>query len=116
MILITGGAYQGKGAFAGKLAEDAACRETGKRKILEHIHLLIASEMKEGREPYPVLERWMEEYPGIIFTVDELGCGIVPATAFDREWREITGRICCRLAQRAEAVYRVTCGIAVRIK
>ncbi|MCD7982032.1 MAG: bifunctional adenosylcobinamide kinase/adenosylcobinamide-phosphate guanylyltransferase [Clostridiales bacterium] len=116
MILITGGAYQGKSSFAGTLAEDAVCDKSEKRKILEHIHLIIATEMREGRDPYPVLERWMEAYPDIIFTVDELGCGIVPATAFDREWRETTGRICCRLAQRAEAVYRVTCGIAVQIK
>ncbi len=116
MILITGGAYQGKGGFAETLAEHTVSGRTVKRKILEHIHLLIASEMREGRDPCTLLEQRMEENPDIIFTVDELGCGIVPTTVFDREWRETTGRICCRLAQRAEAVYRVTCGIAVRIK
>ena len=36
--------------------------------------------------------------------------------AFERAWRERTGRIGCDLAKQAEAVYRVTCGIGTRIK
>ena len=36
--------------------------------------------------------------------------------AFERAWRERTGRIGCELAKQAEAVYRVTCGIGTRIK
>ena len=52
----------------------------------------------------------------LILTVQELGCGIVPVDAFDREWREVTGRICCELAKRAQAVYRMTCGIPARLK
>ena len=46
----------------------------------------------------------------------ELGCGVVPMDAFERAWRERTGRIGCELAKQAEAVYRVTCGIGTRIK
>ena len=36
--------------------------------------------------------------------------------AFEREYRERTGRILIRLAQEAEEVERVICGIGQRIK
>ena len=34
----------------------------------------------------------------------------------DRDRREAVGRLCCDLAARAEAVYRVNCGIAMQLK
>ena len=47
---------------------------------------------------------------------NELGCGVVPLEQADRTWREKTGRLLCELAKQASEVYRVTAGIAVRIK
>ena len=47
---------------------------------------------------------------------NELGCGVVPMERSDRAWREKTGRLLCELAKQAPEVYRVTAGIAVRIK
>ena len=47
---------------------------------------------------------------------DEVGCGVTPLAREDRDWREQVGRTCCRLAAEAEAVYRVYCGLGVRIK
>lgn len=114
MILITGGAYQGKGAFAKELKKKQD--KTADTVIIENIHTIIARAIREGRDPYLEIGHMVETNPGAIFTVNELGCGIVPMEAFDREWRETTGRICCSLAKQAEAVYRVTCGIATRIK
>lgn len=51
-----------------------------------------------------------------ILVTDEIGCGIVPADAFERLYREETGRVCCRLAAEARQVWRVTCGMGMRIK
>ena len=34
----------------------------------------------------------------------------------DRERREVIGRLCCQLAQEAQAVYRLQCGLAMRLK
>ncbi|MCD7866226.1 MAG: bifunctional adenosylcobinamide kinase/adenosylcobinamide-phosphate guanylyltransferase [Clostridiales bacterium] len=116
MILITGGAYQGKSVFAEKLQAEALQNGMQKPPVTENIHLLVEKELKAGRDPYVIFDRILREQPDMIFTVDELGCGIVPADAFDREWRETTGRICCRIAQRADAVYRVICGIAEKLK
>ena len=47
---------------------------------------------------------------------NELGYGVVPVDAFDRLWREKTGRICTELAGKAEEVHRVVCGIGMVIK
>ena len=34
----------------------------------------------------------------------------------DRDRREAVGRLCCDLAREAEAVYRLQCGLAMRLK
>lgn len=41
----------------------------------------------------------------------ELGCGIVPLSADDRAFREAAGRLACALAERADCVVRMVCGI-----
>ena len=47
---------------------------------------------------------------------DEIGNGIVPLDAFEREYREHTGRILIELAGKADEVVRIICGIQQRIK
>ena len=47
---------------------------------------------------------------------DEVGCGVTPLDRGEREWRELVGRICCELAEGAQAVYRVRCGLGERLK
>lgn len=46
----------------------------------------------------------------------EVGCGIVPLERADRAWRERAGRLNCMLADEADAVVRMVCGIAVTLK
>lgn len=126
MIIVTGGAWQGKLAFArGLCAEenpriaegaDASWEEIKNARIAAHFHLYIRKLLEEGNDPFPIIRKLPEENPDIIIEVTELGCGIVPVDAFDRTWREITGRICCELAAKAGAVYRVCCGIGTKIK
>ena len=54
--------------------------------------------------------------PQGVLICDEVGSGVVPTDPEDRAWREAVGRICCELAPHAEAVYRVTCGLGMRLK
>ena len=49
-------------------------------------------------------------------TADEIGCGIVPIEAFERDYRETDGRVCQRIAAYSEEVHRVICGLGMRIK
>lgn len=52
----------------------------------------------------------------VVISSDLIGSGIVPMDAFDRCWREVTGRVLTDIASRADEVYRVTCGIEQRLK
>ena len=47
---------------------------------------------------------------------EEVGSGIVPMDAYQRRWREETGRIYCMLAEQAVQVWRVTGSIGQKIK
>ena len=62
------------------------------------------------------MDGWLRAHPDGVIICDEVGCGVTPLDRTDREWRERVGRTCCRLAERAEAVYRVRCGLGARIK
>jgi adenosyl cobinamide kinase/adenosyl cobinamide phosphate guanylyltransferase len=46
----------------------------------------------------------------------ELGCGVVPADRFLREYREVSGRVNCYFAREARQVIRVICGVGTKIK
>ena len=130
MILIIGGAYQGKMAFAEQLLEQQ--KKNGKTgSIFPQFHMWVKAHMEldendkinenvNSNEKNDKLEKELREKlaqePDTIIVCNELGCGVVPMDAFDRAWRERTGRLTCALAAQAEAVYRVTCGIGTRIK
>lgn len=107
MILITGGAYQGKGDFAKSLgiAED---------KILFNAHEIIKEMLAQGRDAAAEFDKLLCGIDAV--TCDEIGMGIVPLNPKEREWREVTGRIMCETAKKADTVYRLVCGIAVKIK
>ena len=115
MILVTGGAYQGKIAFAETLLEQR--KQAGREGTLfPQFHEWVKDCMKAERNIEEELREKLAQEPDQIIVCDELGCGVVPMDAFERAWRERTGRIGCELAKQAEAVYRVTCGIGTRIK
>jgi dipeptidase D len=46
----------------------------------------------------------------------EVGCGVVPVEPAQRTRREAVGRLCCRLAARAERVERIFCGLPMVLK
>ena len=46
----------------------------------------------------------------------EVGSGVIPMDPNERAWREATGRLCCALAERADAVVRVVSGIPTALK
>lgn len=72
--------------------------------------------IRETQEPAEAVAVWCAAHPDSVVICDEVGCGVTPLDRMDRDWREMVGRICCTLAVEAEAVYRVHCGLGVRIK
>ena len=72
--------------------------------------------MKNGEDVSMLAEQLIRKNPNVVIVTDEIGYGIVPADPFEREYRETNGRICTELAEYAECVFRVVCGIGKAIK
>ena len=115
MELIIGGCAQNKVEYAKSLAPDA--------EIINELHLVIKESLAAGMNSDQILQEiitrmTMAEEGGkkLIIISDEIGSGIVPLDAFEREWRETTGRILCRLASQAEKVTRIVMGLPQVIK
>ena len=85
-------------------------------QAVRDLHLLIKKIMLDGGNPIAQIQRLIADNPDIIIISDEIGYGVVPVNKFDREWREAVGRISCYLAEKAENVIRVVCGIGNKIK
>lgn len=81
-----------------------------------HLHLWCRRMLQEGREPEVFLQEMLEKHPNMILISDEIGNGIVPMEAFEREYRERLGRMLIMLAEKAERVERILCGLGQRLK
>lgn len=126
MILVIGGAYQGKQEYAKEQfllsaedwADGACCtlEELEQARAVHHFHVFIRRQLERGESVQELAERMWETNPGLIVVSDEVGYGVVPVDAGERAWREACGRVCTKLAQHAEQVIRVCCGIGTRLK
>lgn len=109
MILVIGGAYQGKYDFVKNSfnVED--------EKILNSFHLKVKKYLDEGKDTQSIVNEIFDKGYEVIIS-NEIGCGIVPVEQAEREWREATGRALCSIAERSSQVWRVYCGIGIKIK
>lgn len=134
MILIVGGRAQGKGRFAESCIKAREKSPDAKRaEDIPESHPQIMDGLQTA------VQQWLADLPqkeedpaslarkfrttvlkdfardGILIC-EEIGLGIVPIDREERLWRDVTGHLCCLLAQEAEEVYRVWCGIPQRLK
>lgn len=126
MELIIGGAFQGKKAYAaehcgvsGKDIVDGAAasyEDIFSCRCLCHFHEWIGARLREDRDLKGLELELINRNPGLVLISNELGYGVVPVDSFDRRYREETGRVCTRIAAKAQRVVRVTCGIGMVIK
>lgn len=141
MILITGGAYQGKLEFAKSICkkaepvvaegERAALAELEQAHIIAQFHLYIRRLMMENKNKQEdrnqqgniqedqieeQVQKLIQKNPDVILELTQLGCGVVPIDDFERSYREKAGRIGCMLAKQAEQVWMVNAGIGMRLK
>lgn len=126
MKLILGGYANGRTAYAMQkyhLTEsdcfDAAVQSLtqwqGQRLIL-HAEQLAVFWLAEGESPCTAVRPWLERWHDAICITQEVGCGLVPITAEQRQQREAIGRFNTFLAKHAETVERVCCGIGMMLK
>ena len=129
MILIIGGDRKGKKRFAQELSgmdepafssnmadgADDCPEDAWKKRFLIGFHQWIRRTLEEGKDPKEFVRQVLKAGPEIV-TMDEVGCGIVPIERAERDYREAAGRAGQMLAGHARQVYRVVCGIPVKIK
>ncbi len=84
--------------------------------IINHFHCWVKERMLQGGNPEEEVIAFLSQDINSIIISDEIGNGIVPIDAFEREYRERTGRILVKLADKADEVVRVICGIGQKIK
>ncbi len=66
--------------------------------------------------PLTFTDRLLCENPDAVVIMDEIGSGIIPLEKGERLWREQTGRAGCRIAEYADMVIRLCCGVPEVIK
>lgn len=88
----------------------------GRRRVCNHYHLWVKRLLKDGADVRALTGQLLLEHPDCIIISDEIGNGIVPWEHEEREYRELTGRLLCELANKADRVERIVCGIGERIK
>lgn len=126
MKLIIGGFAQGKTEYVKKsFGDNNLCFfdaelptdvvSDNKMAVINHFHEWVRNRLKEGGNPETEIKEFLVSFDGI-FICDEIGNGIVPMDAFERLYRETTGRILIQIAKQADSVERVICGIGQRIK
>ncbi len=122
MILVIGGVNQGKLLYTmskwGISPEQVATtfENAENALVFNHFQQAVQKSLESGEDLVEKLEYLMKRNPQLIFLCDEVGCGVVPMDREERIWRETVGRLCCLLAERSEQVYRVFCGIPMRLK
>lgn len=109
MKLVIGGYAQGKRRYVE--ANMAVTPEEYQRRVIRFDCTRACD-----TEYLSQLYKRIEEVPDTILISDEIGNGIVPMDPGERAYREQSGRVLIELADRADEVVRVICGIGQRIK
>ena len=114
MILVVGGLAAGKEAYVRSLGYgevdfssqlDAAC------PVITDVQELVRD---EDADVEALASRIAAEKQVVLCV--EVGSGIVPLDPGERSWRDRVGRLAHELAQRADAVVRVVCGLPTALK
>ncbi len=126
MILIFGGAYQGKLDYAMENYEieerdvyhcqiDSIDIDFDKKVIADAQNFVYAC-VKEEINAKECLETYLEKLRDKIIIFDDISQGIVSMNPVERAWREAVGRSMTYLGKEADEVIRVFCGIGSKVK
>ena len=127
MILIFGGAYQGKLEYAREhwdfgdndvfFCDESLAIDLSK-KVICGLEKFVYACVLEGAEAKDVLKMYDNEAPlrDKIWLVDDISQGVVPIDPDRRAWRESVGRTLLWLGKESDEVHRVFCGLGQRLK
>jgi len=109
MVLIFGGAYQGK-------LDYAKSRFSGTRKIIDSADKWLLSLIQEEKDITTEVKRFMDNNTDAVVIINDISCGVVPIDPVMRQWREEVGRFMAQAAEKSDEVVRLFCGIPMKIK
>ncbi len=113
MILVIGAAASGKRAYVkscGYAEADMADAVLNEKPVLYNLQGMLRLEPSFAPD---LLTALLEKE---VVICDEVGSGVIPSDPLERAAREQCGRLCILLAQRAERVVRLVCGIPTVLK
>ena len=123
MILIFGGAYQGKLDYVKanfKVNNICDCSEGGtpdfSADVICGIENFVLECAKNGTEAKAFFEENKGAWQDRILVITDTSQGVVPVDKDVRNFREMNGRLLLYLAGEADRVIRVFCGIGKDIK
>lgn len=123
MILIFGGAYQGKLDYAKanfKVKNICHCGENVEPDFsadaICDIENFVMGCVKNGMEAKTFFQEKKSFWQDKILVITDTSQGVVPVEKKQRDFREMNGRLLLYLAGEADRVIRVFCGIGKDIK
>ncbi|MCQ2555691.1 MAG: bifunctional adenosylcobinamide kinase/adenosylcobinamide-phosphate guanylyltransferase [Clostridia bacterium] len=116
MILIFGGAYQGKADFAKEkfnILDSDICdlskeKPDMDKKVMYHFENYVYEngDVRDG----------LQMFKDKIIISNDVSCGLVPISEKDRAFREDLGRVLTEISKESDEVFRVFMGLGVKIK
>ena len=124
MVLVIGGAYQGKldhvlKNYPGKSVFQCDTESPDMdltADVINSLHLLVLAQMRAGLDPLTYMQENLPGLKGKTIICDDISSGVVPVDPEMRSWRETVGRCLIMLSGHADEVIRVFYGIGSRIK
>lgn len=123
MVLVFGGAYNGKLQFAMNkydLKDEYIffCKDEVldfSKKAICGLHVFTKKCVLNNIDSLKLIKDNVELLKDKIIICDEIGSGIVPMAKEDRMWREENGRVLQYLCQNADEIYRVFFGLSEKL-
>ena len=124
MVLIIGGAYQGKLDFAKStfdLSESDIFTCTGgeidfSKRCIDHMEEFTLWCAQSGVDAVEFFRSCRERWQNSILICEDISAGVVPLGADMRAWRQMNGLLCRYLSGKAARVSRLFCGLEERLK
>lgn len=120
MVLIIGGAYQGKLDFAketfGFKQEDIFTCNGENIDFSKGCINGIEKFALEHDDPVAYFQTHRQAWQNSVLIMDDISCGVVPMGAENRAWRLKAGKLSQYLSGEASRVSRIFCGLELRLK
>lgn len=124
MVLIIGGAFQGKLEYAkqalavqdGEIFTCQADTIDFSKRCVCALEAFTWACTQSGVDPIAYFREHRQQWENSVLICQDIFCGVVPMGVQLRQWRQDTARLCQYLAGQASQVSRIFCGLEQRLK